>query len=332
MTLHNPPSWLQAGSHPAVNDRNTTTNAIWYGAGVCDYGDLKVTPIGTPSMGVQVAAGRAIIAGTEASTQGNYIAFNDATITVSIATASASLPRIDLIVLTVQDAYYSGANNQVIAQAITGTPGSSPVAPSAPNNSIILAQVAVAASTTAITSGNITDTRVLASQSDTVVTASAVGANSLTVNTINSQTGKAIQVNNSSGVQTFAVSPAGTVTFPDGSTQSSAATYDPNLTVNTQSGTSYTFIVSDAQKLITTTNASAVTLTVASNATQSLPVGTQINIAQLGTGQVTFLGAISPNPVTISATPGLNLRTQYSSATLIQLTTDNWLLVGDLSA
>jgi hypothetical protein len=73
-------------------------------------------------------------------------------------------------------------------------------------------------------------------------------------------------------------------------------------------------------------------LTVASNATQALPVGTQVTISQLGAGQVTVVGASSPSPVTINATPGLKLRTQYSSATLIQLSTDNWLLVGDVSA
>ena len=49
-------------------------------------------------------------------------------------------------------------------------------------------------------------------------------------------------------------------------------------------------------------------------------------------GQVTVVGASSPNPVTINGTPGLKLRTQWSSATLIQTSTDNWLLVGDLSA
>ena len=36
--------------------------------------------------------------------------------------------------------------------------------------------------------------------------------------------------------------------------------------------------------------------------------------------------------VTINATPGLKLRAQWSSATLIKRATDTWVLVGDLSA
>jgi hypothetical protein len=108
--------------------------------------------------------------------------------------------------------------------------------------------------------------------------------------------------------------------------------YDPSFVINTQSGTTYTLVAGDAQKLVTLSNASAITLTVASNATQALPVGTQVTISQFGVGQVTVVGASSPNPVTINGTPGLKLRTQYSSATLIQVSTNNWLIVGDLSA
>ena len=335
MALRNPPSWLQNGSHPAENDRNTTTQAIWAGTGICDYGDYKVSPTATPSMAVQVAAGRAIVGGTLTSTQGNYVVFNDAPVTVSIATASPSLPRIDLIVLTIQDSYYAGANNQVIIQSVTGTPNASPVAPSAPASSLILAQIAVAANATTINTGNITDKRTLATFTDTTTTASDVAANSLTVNTIASQTGKAILVNNSSGSQVFAISPNGTVTFQDGSTQTTAATYNPNLIVNTQTGTTYTVQTTDAQKLITLSNASAITLTIGSNSAYPLPSGTQITISQYGAGQVTIVGASSPNPVTVvstGATPASpKLRTQYSTATLIQTSTDNWLVVGDIA-
>jgi hypothetical protein len=63
--------------------------------------------------------------------------------------------------MTVRDAYYSGADNDVILQVIAGTPAGSPVAPSLPANSISLATIAVGAAVTQINSGNITDTRVL---------------------------------------------------------------------------------------------------------------------------------------------------------------------------
>ena len=333
MALRTPPSWLQNGSHPAENDRLTTTGILWKSQGVADYGSMTVAQSATPGMSVQISAGHALIAGTQTATQGFYIAYNDGATTLAIATANPTNPRIDRIVCAVQDAYYGGtANNQVIYQAVTGTPASSPVAPSAPDNSITLAYVAVAAGATSITNANITDLRTFAQLSETVISASATPANSLKIDGIAGQTGKALRINDSTGTQKFAVSVDGTLTFQDGSTQVTAGVYDPSFVINTQSGTTYTLLAGDAQKLVTLSNANPITLTVASNATQALPVGTQVTISQFGAGQVTVVGASSPNPVTINGTPGLKLRTQYSSATLIQVSTDNWLIVGDLSA
>jgi len=332
MALRTPPSWLQNGSHPAENDRLTIVGAFYNGAGIIDYGDMIVAPTATPSMAVTIAAGRAVIAGSQTTTQGYYVAYNDASVTATIATANASLARIDLIVVAVQDAYYGGTiNNQVLFQVVTGTPSGTPVAPSAPSNSFILAQVLVAAAATSITSGAITDKRSLATLADTVTTATNVASNSLTVNTVASQTGKAIRVNDSTGTQKFAISPAGVVTFPDGSTQATSSVYNPNLTINAQTGTTYTLNVTDAQKFVTFNNTAAQTVTVASNATQALAVGTQIQLAALGVGQVSIVAATSPNPVTIYSTPGLKLRAQYSVATLVQIATDTWFLIGDLA-
>ncbi len=73
----------------------------------------------------------------------------------------------------------------------------------------------------------------------------------------------------------------------------------------------------------------AQTLTVPTNATVAWPVGTSISILQTGAGQVTVAGAVG---VTINATPGLKLRAQWSSATLLKRATDTWVLFGDLSA
>jgi hypothetical protein len=113
-------------------------------------------------------------------------------------------------------------------------------------------------------------------------------------------------------------------------TQSSASTtYLPiSLSTNAQTGTTYTLVLSDAAKLVEISNTSAITLTVPTNASVAFPIGTQINILQTNTGQITVGGA----GVTINATPGLKLRSQWSSATLIKRGTDTWVLVGDLSA
>jgi hypothetical protein len=336
MALRTPPSWLQNGSHPAENDRLTTTGILWKSQGVADDDSMIVSQSNTPAMTVQISAGHALIAGTQTSNQGFYIAYNDAATTVAIATASATLPRLDRIVVTVQDSYYGGtANNQVIFQSLTGTPNASPVAPAIPDNSISLAIISVAANQTTVTNGNITDTRSAAQFSESSFTAGTTYSDTVTLNELTGQTGKALRINDNTQAQKFAISFDGVITFPDSTTQSSAATYNPNLAINNQIGTTYTVVASDAQKLITLSNANPITLTIASNATQALPVGTQVTISQYGAGQVTVVGASSPVAVTIVSTGATanqpKTRAQYSTATLIQTSTDNWLVVGDVA-
>ena len=81
--------------------------------------------------------------------------------------------------------------------------------------------------------------------------------------------------------------------------------------------------------MIEMNSASATTLTVPTNATVAWPVGTSIDVLRVGAGAVDVAAAAG---VTINATPGLKLRAQWSSATLIKRATDTWVLVGDLSA
>jgi hypothetical protein len=69
-------------------------------------------------------------------------------------------------------------------------------------------------------------------------------------------------------------------------------------------------------------------LTVPDEATVPLGIGQQINISQFGTGQVTVEGAVG---VTIRSTPTNKLRTQYSTALLVKVAADEWLLTGDLA-
>lgn len=102
------------------------------------------------------------------------------------------------------------------------------------------------------------------------------------------------------------------------------------LPFNAQIGTTYTPVLTDAGKVVTLTNGSAITLTVPTNASVAFPIGTQITIAQMGAGQVTVAGAVG---VTVySADSFLKLRAQYSSGTLIKTATNTWLLIGDLAA
>ena len=161
MTLRTPPSWLQNGSHPAENDR-LTTQAIWATTGIIKSSSLAVTQNSPVGMSVIVASGWAAIVGTTQSNMGTYVAYNDAAAVVAVTTANPTNPRIDLLCVTVNDAYYTGALNNVTFQIVDGTPAGSPVVPATPANAIALAQIAVAAGALSITTANITDLRVLA--------------------------------------------------------------------------------------------------------------------------------------------------------------------------
>jgi hypothetical protein len=158
MALRNPPSWLQQAAHPAENDR-LTTQAIFTQTGIIGNDALLVTAQGSPNMTVNVAAGDVVIVNTITANAGAYVCINDATTVLNITTSNPSLPRIDRVVVTVNDAYFSGLLNSVVFTVLAGTPNASPVAPAVPANSISLATIAVAAAATTITNANITDTR-----------------------------------------------------------------------------------------------------------------------------------------------------------------------------
>lgn len=101
-----------------------------------------------------------------------------------------------------------------------------------------------------------------------------------------------------------------------------------NLATNAQTA-SYTLVLSDASKIVEILVASANTITVPLNSSVAFPTGTQIIILQTGAGQTTIAGA---SGVTLNGTPGLKLRAQWSSATLIKRGTDTWVAIGDLVA
>ena len=107
-----------------------------------------------------------------------------------------------------------------------------------------------------------------------------------------------------------------------------------NLALNAQTGTTYTFVLSDNGKLVTASNASAQTYSIPTNASVAYPVGTQINIIQIGAGQVT-IQAVTSGTTTVSSTGATatapKLRAQYSAATLIKASTDLWYVTGDIA-
>lgn len=92
---------------------------------------------------------------------------------------------------------------------------------------------------------------------------------------------------------------------------------------------SYTLVLTDDGKIIEVSNASANNLTIPRDASVAFPVGTQIMIIQTGAGQTTLVAGAG---VTVNSTPGLKLRAQWSSATLLKRATDTWYATGDLTA
>lgn len=161
MALRTPPSWLQQGSHSAENDR-LSMQALFATSGVMGQTSMAVTQNGAGAMNVNVASGWCAIVGNYQSNMGVYQAYNDATTNLTITTADTTNPRIDRVVVTISDAYYTGLTNTVAFQVLAGTPAASPTAPSTPTNSISLATIAVAANASTILTANITDTRTFA--------------------------------------------------------------------------------------------------------------------------------------------------------------------------
>ncbi len=121
--------------------------------------DFGVTQNGGGAMNVVVSSGLALITGTDsARVQGQYHVYNDANVTVTVSTANGSNPRVDLIVATIEDAYYAGGANTAILQCIAGTPGPSPAVPATPADSIVLAHIYVATSVGSILTAAINGT------------------------------------------------------------------------------------------------------------------------------------------------------------------------------
>ena len=321
MTLQTPPSWLQAGSYPAQYDR-LTAQALWATTGIIGSTSLAVTENSPAGMSVRVALGWAAIVGTTTTNMGVYTIFNDATDTLTITTADPTNPRIDLVCATVRDAFYSGANNDVIFQVIAGTPAGSPVAPALPANSISLATVAVGAAVTQINTGNITDTR-------TLVTTNIPETGDISAVVA----GTGLSGGGSSGSVTVSIDTAVTADLTTAQILTNKTLTSPliNVGINTQTGTTYTTVLADNGKLVTQSNASAITTTIAAFSSVAYPVGSQINFTQLGAGQVTIQGDTGVTIVSTGATASTPLlRAQYSTATAICLASDSWLVVGDI--
>ena len=102
-----------------------------------------------------------------------------------------------------------------------------------------------------------------------------------------------------------------------------------NLAFNAQTGTTYTLVASDSSKLVTSSNASAVVITIPP---AIFTAGEQINVQSIGAGLTSFVAGVG---VTITSTGATSaapiLRAQNSACTIICTASNTFTVIGDLS-
>ena len=135
----------------------------------------------------------------------------------------------------------------------------------------------------------------------------------------------------SSGTVTLSIDTATTVDKTTAQTLTNKTLTAPliNLAFNAQTGTTYTLVAADSGKLVTTSNASAVTLTVPPSV---FSAGEQINVQSIGVGLTSFAQGAGVTITSTGATATAPiLRARYSAATIICTASNVFTIVGDLS-
>ena len=104
---------------------------------------------------------------------------------------------------------------------------------------------------------------------------------------------------------------------------------DTTLSFNAQTGTTYTLVAADLGKLVTTSNASAVTVTIPPSV---FTAGNQINVQSIGVGLTSFAAGAG---VTITSTGATSaapvLRARYSACTIICTASNTFTVIGDIA-
>lgn len=95
-----------------------------------------------------------------------------------------------------------------------------------------------------------------------------------------------------------------------------------------QTGTSYTFVLADSSRLVRVSNASAITVTIPTNASVAYELGAMLSWAQQGAGAIQVVG---DSGVTARIPNGDTTNAQYSMAYAVKVGTNEWYVSGDVS-
>ena len=110
---------------------------------------------------------------------------------------------------------------------------------------------------------------------------------------------------------------------------------DPKINLAFDAETaSYTAVLANNGQVVTMDNSSANTFSIPTNASVAFPIGTQINVLSIGTGQTT-IQAVTSGTTSILSTGATaaqpKLRVRYSAATCLKAGTDLWYVFGDIA-
>lgn len=121
-------------------------------------------------------------------------------------------------------------------------------------------------------------------------------------------------------------------TGPTGSTGPSGPTGPTGNNLvgfNSQTGTTYTLVIGDKDKMVQSSNASAITITVPPSV---FSANDQVSVVQTGAGQVSFAQGAGVTITSTGATSSApKLRAQNSAASVICTASNTFLVIGDLA-